>query len=228
MTTIYSVQDGDWNTTSTWDTATIPTSSDEVRIQHSVTFAADIYAQKVLLWTTGSLNVDHSAGVWDQITAHVVDWNMHMVAGDSDNRTFNIDGVLLDGCVPRIACQHYSTPLVPTGGEVAQNEAKDVIIDDPGYIGTSATLQDIKPEGCARAYARKVSNNVRYLTVTISVRASMPYYLGRIYQMARSPYQVLLSTDRSVIKGYIETVAPDPGAVGTAYIRVKVTVAEGA
>ena len=226
MATISSRADGDWNTASTWDTGTVPTISDTVFILHSITFAADISADWLLLFPTGSLVVDTHAAVYSQITAHVHAWTIHMQPGYSDTRTFNIDGVLLDGCVPRIACVTYGN-LTTVGDWIPQDDARNVIIDDPGYYGTSAVLQDVKPEGAARAYTRKVSNGVRYLTVTVRIRSSATFLLGRLYRMAASPYQVMLSTNRCVIKGYIESIVPDQAAVGTEYISVKVTVAEG-
>lgn len=223
MTTIYSQADGDWSDTATWDTGTVPTASDTVSIRHAVTVSADFTAGTISI-VGGSLTVKAIYAYGSLITGTVGDWNLTAVLNDT--RTVRLDGVMLTGHDPKVSCI-----ITENGHEVArevkQNDDRDVIITDPGYIGTSATLQDIKPEGSGRAYARKIANGVRYLTVTIRIRASMPHYLGRLYRMAESPYQVLLVTDRSIIKGYIETIAPDQAAVGTEYISVKVTVAEG-
>ena len=108
-----------------------------------------------------------------------------------------------------------------------------VIIDDSGIYNQSATLMDVKPEGCGKAYARKVSNMVRYLTLTVRIQrgATSPYtdavMVADLYRMAQSPYQVLAYNGSCMIKGYIETIAYDPASVGTAYHVMKVTVAEG-
>lgn len=223
MAHIASVQDGDWNTASTWDSGTIPTAEDTVTILHAVTVAASFTAATVYIGVDGSLTVadtfDHST----QITAAVGEYLLMRQLDDA--RVVRLDGVLFAGTRPSIGAGG-SVGLPPTLG-IVQNADRDVIITDPGYIGTSAKLQDINPEGSGRAYARKVSNSVRYLTVTVRIRASMPHYLGILYRLAEGPFQVLLVTDRAIIKGHIETVAPDQGAVGTEYISVRVTVAEG-
>lgn len=223
MAAIASVANGDWNTAATWDSGTIPTAADTVTITHAVTVAASFTALTVTIGIDGSLTVadtfDHST----QITATVSEFLL--IRQLDDARTVCLDGVLFAGIKPSItACG--SDDLPSTLG-IVQNTARDIVITDPGYIGTSAKLQDINPEGSGRAYARKVSNSVRYLTVTVRIRASMPHYLGMLYRLAEGPFQVLMVTDRAIIKGHIETVAPDQSAVGTEYISVRVTVAEG-
>ena len=223
MAAIASVQDGDWNTAATWDSGTIPTAADTVTITHAVTVAASFTALTVTIGIDGSLTVADSFDHATQITATVEEFMLTRQLDDA--RTVRLDGVLFSGVKPSISAGG-SNDLPPTLG-IVQDASRNIIITDPGYIGTSAKLQDINPEGCGRAYARKTANSVRYLTTTVRIRASMPHFLGMLYRMAEGPYQVLLVTDRAIIKGHIETIAPDQSAVGTEYITVRITVAEG-
>lgn len=223
MTVITSVADGDWNTAATWDSGTVPTAEDTATIIHAVTVAASFTALTVIIGINGSLTVADSFDNSTQITAAVSQF--YMMRQLDDTRTVRLDGVLFSGTRPSIGAVG-SDDLPPTLG-IIQDTDRNIIITDPGYIGTQAKLQDINPEGCGRAYARKVANSVRYLTTTVRIRASMPHFLGMLYRLAEGPYQVLLVTDRAIIKGHIETIAPDQSAVGTEYITVRVTVAEG-
>lgn len=223
MAAIASVQAGDWNTASTWSSGTIPTAMDTVTITHAVTVAASFTALTVTIGIDGSLTVADTFDHATQITAAVGEFQM--LRQLDDKRTVRLDGVLFSGTVPSISAGG-SDDLPPTLG-IVQDTNRNIIIADPGYIGTSAKLQDINPQGCGRAYARKTANSVRYLTTTVRIRASMPHYLGILYRLAEGPYQVLMVTDRAIIKGYIETIAPDQSAVGTEYITVRITVAEG-
>jgi len=225
MSRVETVAAGDWNDTAIWDTGVLPTNADLVILNHPVTVKHDFTALGIRIAEGGSITVDPENYAYaSQITAHVPEWSLDCVL--DDDRTVRLDGVLFEGVHPSIGCTGHIAGL-PYMGKIQQNTARDIIIADPGYIGTSAKLQDINPEGSGRAYARKVSNSVRYLTVTVRIRASMPRYLGILYRLAEGPFQVLLVTDRAIIKGHIETVAPDQGAVGTEYISVRVTVAEG-
>lgn len=223
MAAIASVQAGDWNTASTWDSGTVPTAADTVTITHAVTVASSFTALTVTIGIDGSLTVADTFDHATQITAAVGEFQM--LRQLDDKRTVRLDGVLFSGTIPSISAGG-SDDLPPTLG-IVQDTNRNVIIADPGYIGTSAKLQDINPQGCGRAYARKTSNSVRYLTTTVRIRASMPHYLGMLYRLAEGPFQVLMVTDRAIIKGHIETIAPDQSAVGTEYITVRITVAEG-
>lgn len=143
----------------------------------------------------------------------------------NDNMPFRLDGATL-----KIPTGIYSKiydgddPFPPTA-DVTSSEG--IIIEDPGYFSQTTTLQDVKPEGCGEAYARKVSNNVRFLTFNVRIPHTKLWALRSLYAMASGPFQVVAITDSCVIKGFIETVAPDPSSVGKEFITVKVTVAEG-
>lgn len=220
---IETAQDGDWNTAATWTGGTIPTAADKATIKHAVTVAANFTAETVTIDEGGSLTVSDAFNHSTQITATVS--RFYLTRQLNDTRVVRLDGVLFSGTAPSIGAIG-SDGLPPTLGLV-QDTARNIIIADPGYIGTQAKLQDMTPEGSGRAYARKVSNSVRYLSAVVRIRASMPHYLGILYRLAEGPFQVLLVTDRAIIKGHIETIAPEQSAVGTEYISVRITVAEG-
>lgn len=143
-----------------------------------------------------------------------------------DNMPFRLDGATLDmptGIYSKIYA--VDNDIYPPTADVTTSQG--IIIEDPGYFSQSTTLQDIKPEGCGEAYSRKIGNNVRFLTVGLRIPHSKLWALRSLYAMASGPYQVVAITDSCVIKGFIETVTPDPSSVGKEYISVKVTIAEG-
>ena len=224
MDHIETAQDGDWSSDSTWVGA-VPTAADEAIIKHHVTVSQNFTAALVSIKEGGSITTKQNRFAGSvPIKAIVERWRVTRTINDT--RTVRLDGVLFDGTRPSIGCEGTGDDL-PWTTTVYQDDNRDVIIADPGYIGTSAKLQDMTPQGCGRAYARKVSNSVRYLSTVIRVRSSKPQYLEYLYRLAEGPYQVLLVTDRAIIKGHIETIAPEQSAVGTEYISVRITVAEG-
>lgn len=224
MDHIETAQDGEWSSSSTWQGGIIPSAMDEAIIKHNVIVSQNFSAIQVSIKEGGSITTKPDRYVGSTIKAVVERWALLRVINDT--RTVRLDGVLFNGVRPSIGCEGSGDGL-PYTSSLRQDANQDIIIVDPGYIGVSAKLQDITPEGCGRAYARKVSNAVRYLTVTVRIRATKPHYLGMLYRMAEGPFQVLLVTDRAIIKGHIETVVPDQASVGTEYISVRVTVAEG-
>lgn len=226
MAQVNSVQAGDWNVTSTWDTGTIPTSADTVQIKHAVHFAAPIEAYYIHIWSGGSLTTTKGCSLEGLDADFVV---MELWRTLDDRRRIDFDGVMLSGRVrPSISCGNYTAAdAYPIMHSLVDDGTGGIIIDDPGFLSSTAILRDIKPEGCTPAYAEKVSNAVRYITATVHIKASDLAPLGYLYRMARSPFQVLLVTHSIVIKGFIESVVPDPASVGKEYIAVKVTVTEG-
>ena len=223
MATITSAQSGDWNTASTWTGGVVPTSEDDVQIGHAVTVAANFQANTITVGATGSLTVSDS---WNQSTSITGTFGkIEMVRVLNDNRTINLDGVsFARDVVPALSSLNGGDafPDTPT-----LTDGSNVLIDDPGFLSRSAILRDMKPEGCPMAYAEKVSNAVRYMTAIIHVKSDKLQYLGSMYRMAKGPHQVLLVTHSCLIKGFIETMVPDPQSIGKEYISVKVTVAEG-
>lgn len=224
MATITSAQSGDWNTGATWDSGTVPTAEDGVIIAHAVTVGADFTADTISISSAGSLSVSDA---WTQATA--ITGTFRLLTMDralDDARRVNLDGIRLTGAIPSIS----STPIVsdgfpPTVDIIEDNE--DIIFDDPGFLSSSSQMQDIKPEGIAHAYARKVSNAVRYMTLTVKIRSTKLNYLGTLYRMQQGPHQVLAVTHSCIIKGHIETVVPDASSIGREYLSVRLTIAEG-
>jgi hypothetical protein len=210
------VQDGSWNDTATWG-GTLPTVNDVVRIYHRVTLEDTVAfkAKVVYIMTTGSL-IRTGRGV-----RRLQCESMRLYRTLDDRRTVDLTGVLLDGIKPSISCAES------TGVPEVYELANYVIFGDPGYYGTGAILRDVKPEGCTPAYAEKVSNTVRYLTIPVMINASSPNYIATLYDMAQGPYQVLAVTPTCAIKGFIENITPDPASVGKEYISLKITIAEG-
>ena len=230
MATIATQQAGDWNTASTWAGGTIPGENDTVWITESVTFSTSITAQYIYIFPGGSLSVDET-GVTIPNPGTASFERMILYRTLNDNRRINLDGIRLDPdrVVPELSCgkQTVDADSFPVTMALAEEGDGKIIIDDPGFISTSAILRDIKPEGCTPAYAEKVSNAVRYITVTIHIKATDMRPLISLYRMAKGPFQVLLVTRTCIVKGFIESVVPDPASVGKEYITVKVTVTEG-
>ena len=191
--------------------------NDVVRIYHRVTLEDTVAfkAKVVYIMTTGSL-IRTGRGV-----RRLQCESMRLYRTLDDRRTVDLTGVLLDGIKPSISCAES------TGVPEVYELANYVIFGDPGYYGTGAILRDVKPEGCTPAYAEKVSNTVRYLTIPVMVNASAPYHIATLYDMAQGPYQVLAVTPTCAIKGFIENITPDPASVGKEYIALKITIAEG-
>lgn len=224
MATITSAQSGDWNTGATWDSGTVPTAEDDVIVAHAVTVGADFTADTISINSAGSLSVSDA---WTQATA--ITGTFRLLTMDralDDARRVNLDGIRLTGAIPSIS----STPIVSDGFPstvdiIEDNE--DIIFDDPGFLSSSSQMQDIKPEGIAHAYARKVSNAVRYMTLTVKIRSTKLNYLGTLYRMQQGPHQVLAVTHSCIIKGHIETVVPDASSIGREYLSVRLTIAEG-
>lgn len=229
MTVITSIQAGAWHSTATWDTSTVPTVSDTVRIKHDVVIDHPndppnniVYANTVYI-DDGSLTVADTVNYTDQIP---VSFNhVYLTRLLNDGRRVRLDGLRFLAVTPSLSCVKPGDDGFPATPTI--EESPSVIFSDPGYFGAGSKLQDITPEGCGRAHVRKVANNVRYMTVTLRIDGKRPYILGSLYRMAEGPFQVLLVTNTCLIKGHIETIAPDPSSVGTEFISVRVTVAEG-
>lgn len=225
MTTITTVQNGDWNDNSTWNGGAVPTSADNVVIVHAVTFSASIMAKTIRIGANGSLTIP---GNWQGISTITVTTDyFDMVRRINDDRVVRIDGANLIITHPTItSIGTYSNDGFPTVSGLYASEVNGIIIDDPGLYGFSAQMQDIKPEGCARAYARKVSNGVRYMNLNIHIKANNGNFVGLLYRMAELPFQVLAVTNSAIIKGYIEAITP-VDSVGKEYRSFRISIAEG-
>jgi len=221
MATLTSVQNGDWNVASTWDGGTIPTSSDTVNIDHVVTISAGAVANNIVI-NTGSLIETANYHTKITLTVNKIEINRLL----NDDRTVRLDGITVIIKHPTITSIGIrQIDGLPTTYGV-YSEDNTVIIDDPGVFGFSAQMQDIKPEGCARAYARKVSNGVRYMNVVVHIKNDRCDIMGQLYRMAENPFQVLAVTKSSLIKGFIEAITP-VDSVGKEYRTFRVSIAEG-
>lgn len=229
MATITSAQAGRWNQATTWTGGTVPTTGDRVELYHTVTIYGDCKANNLVIYPGGGLTTSEDLPHSDSLTVGAVFYDRTMTPAP-----FRLDGVKITkitggpyNCLGNVGA--YSDDGFPTTGKIEGGSA-NVIIDDGGLFNASATLQDIKPEGSARAYTRKVANAVRYLTVTVRILrtySSAQQHIREIYAWAEMPFQVIAITDSCAIKGYIESVVYDKASVGTAYHVLQVTIAEG-
>lgn len=228
MATVSSAQDGKWSDTSTWTGGAVPTAEDDVMIYHSVRLYTNgatsyYFAKSIRIRAGGSLTVDPAS--YGNIVLNAPSIRLYAVLNDT--RTVNLDGVILNGVKPTISSVlgsgegFHSTPIIEESGD------GKVLIDDPGFPSATSKLRDYVPEGIAHGYAEKVGNGVRYLIFTVKILYSELQYLRYLYWMTEDPYQVLVVTRSCVIKGFIESVVPDPSSVGKEYISVKVTITEG-
>lgn len=221
MTANEALTDGYWDDAAIWSQGTVPTAEDDVDIGANVKIRTDATAKSIKI-TNGSLTADTTTSGASALTLTVGKITMSRML--NDNRVVRLDGINLIIASPSITAEGSATfPNTSTGVMSSEGE---VIIDDPGLYGFSAQMQDIKPEGCARAYARKVSNGVRYLNVVVHIRKDKSNIVGQLYRMAENPFQVLTTTNSAVIKGFIEAISP-VDSVGKEYRSFRVSIAEG-
>ena len=231
MATITTEQAGRWDDPSTWTGGTIPTSADDVYLQHAVTLynantttQVTVSANIIYISRYGALSVDRASVGPITLECNIVQF---MTVLD-DTRIINLDGVIFKGLRPTISAIASAYPDLYNPPDIRDNGDGEVIIADTGFMSATAMLRDIKPEGCGRAYAEKISNGVRYHTVVIKIKYTSLHILRALYRMAENPLQVLAITPSCAIKGWIESVTPDPSSVGAEYITVRVTITEGA
>lgn len=228
MVGMNTIRDGDWRDDSIWSEGYAPGPEDDVFIMHRVRIdPRSAYTVHNLAIQGGGLIAESEPVGIDTTESNYTFTaeNFVFFRFTNDNMPFRLDGATLNlptGIYSKI--YDGDDPFPPTA-DVTSSEG--IIIEDPGYFSQTTTLQDVKPEGCGEAYARKVSNNVRFLTFNVRIPHTKLWALRSLYAMASGPFQVVAITDSCVIKGFIETVAPDPSSVGKEYITVKVTVAEG-
>lgn len=244
------IKDGWWEDPTVWDGGHVPDTTFpssqydiDVTIKHNIRIGNGGGSQLLGAHTVKSITIDGTmpnAGLWLDTSFWDAGWSLSVTDGitykTSVNRfmgTVRLAGFKFDVGVPSITGDAYNNdPLDPVYYPhhiygLAQNAARDIIIEDPGQPLATYRLQDITPEGNAKAYARKIGNGVRSMTVGVRIRASKPEPLGFLYNMAEQGFQVLACTGTSIIKGHIETIAPDASSVGKEYISLKVTIVEG-
>lgn len=225
MATLTTVQDGPWDDTATWDTGTVPLSADSLVIKHLVQFpySGKRQVKDITIDGGGIIVADEPIGSTPLgINGLICDY-IHYNRKIDDNMPFRLDGLVLEIKYPGISSLKTEDDDFPN----TLNLTAGTIIEDSGYFSQSTTLQDIKPEGCGSAHARKIGNAVRFLTFTVRIRQTSLWKIRYLYRMAEGPFQVLATTPSCAIKGYIETVVPDPSSVGKEFVSVKITIAEG-
>lgn len=230
MAQLQTAQAGKWQDASTWVGGVAPTENDSVLINHTVEIYGTCKAQETVLFEGGGLitDLDSQPDTIPQLFTDAIVFRVDLAPAP-----FRLDGVeirKLDGSP--LAFIGNQAVQEGTWGytEMLQNGTNGVIIDDTGLFNASATLQDIKPEGCSRAYARKIGNAVRYLTMTVRIsraETASLHYVRYLYQWAEGPFQVIASNGSCLIKGYIESVVYDKTSIGTAYHVFQITIAEG-
>ena len=228
MTKYIPTQSGPWSEGATWQPLQEhpPGENDTVLINqgHTITIDTDVKVKKITLARGGLLVADDTTPTIEVTDGIELSRNLQPMP-------FRLDGAT----IKTPACLGARSDSIASDGfpktyMITATDGAGIIIDDTGVYNASATLQDIKPEGCARAYARKVSNAVRYLTMTVRIQrghADEQKHLRDIYLWAELPFQIIGMNGSCAIKGYVESVVYDRASIGTAYHVLQITIAEG-
>ena len=221
------VKSGPWSEDATWGTIQghPPGETDTVLINqgHTITIDTNIKVKQITLANGGLLIADDTTP-----TIEVTDG--FDLARRLRPMPFRLDGATIKAPACLGARGSETADGFPMTYMITETDGAGIIIDDTGIYNASATLQDIKPEGCSRAYARKLSNAVRYLTMTVRIQrghADEQKHLRDIYLWAELPFQIIGMNGSCAIKGYVESVVYDRASIGTAYHVLQVTIAEG-
>lgn len=222
------VMSGPWSDDATWGPIQghPPGETDTVLINlgHTITIDTNIKVKQITLADGGLLVADDATPTIEVTDGIELMRNLQPMP-------FRLDGATIKAP----ACLGARSDSISSDGfpktyMITETDGAGIIIDDTGIYNASATLQDIKPEGCSRAYARKLSNAVRYLTMTVRIQrghADEQKHLRDIYLWAELPFQIIGINGSCAIKGYVESVVYDRASVGTAYHVLQVTIAEG-
>ena len=221
------VKSGPWSEDATWgpiqghppgetDTALI-------NLGHTITIDTDIKVKGITLANGGLLVADDTTPTIEVTDGIVLTRNLRPMP-------FRLDGATIKAPACLGAKYTETADGFPKTYMITETDGAGIIIDDTGIYNASATLQDIKPEGCSRAYARKIANAVRYLTMTVRIQrghADEQKHLRDIYLWAELPFQIIGMNGSCAIKGYVESVVYDKASIGTAYHVLQITIAEG-
>ena len=228
MSIFVPVKSGAWSEDATWGPVQghPPGETDSVLINqgHTITIDTDIKVKKITLARGGLLVADDTTPTIEVTDGIELSRNLQPMP-------FRLDGATIKAP----ACLGARSGTIgsdafPVTYMITATDGSGIIIDDTGVFNASATLQDIKPEGCARAYARKIGNAVRYLTMTVRIQrghADEQKHLRDIYLWAEMPFQIIGINGSCAIKGYVESVVYDKASIGTAYHVLQITIAEG-
>ena len=220
------VMSGPWSEDATWGTIQgHPGETDSVLINqgHTITIDTNIKVKRITLDDGGLLVADDTTPTIEVTDGFVLVRHLGPMP-------FRLDGATIKAPACLGAKRSWVADAFPLTYMITATDGAGIIIDDTGVFNASATLQDIKPEGCSRAYARKIGNAVRYLTMTVRIQrghADEQKHLRDIYLWAEMPFQVIGINGSCAIKGYVESVVYDKACIGTAYHVLQVTIAEG-
>ena len=220
------VKSGPWSEDATWGPIQghPPGDTDTALINqgHTITIDTNIKVKQITLADGGLLVADDTTPTIE-VTDGIV------LARSLRPMPFRLDGATIKAPAC-LGAYRSGADGFPITYMITETDSSGIIIDDTGIYNASATLQDIKPEGCSRAYARKLSNAVRYLTMTVRIQrghADEQKHLRDIYLWAEMPFQIIGINGSCAIKGYVESVVYDKTSVGTAYHVLQITIAEG-
>ena len=220
------VKSGPWSEDATWGPIQghPPGETDTALINqgHTITIDTNIKVKQITLANGGLLVKDDTTPTIEVTDGLVLARNLHPMP-------FRLDGATIKAPAC-LGAYRDAADGFPRTYMITETDGAGIIIDDTGIYNASATLQDIKPEGCSRAYARKIANAVRYLTMTVRIQrghADEQKHLRDIYLWAELPFQIIGINGSCAIKGYVESVVYDKASIGTAYHVLQVTIAEG-
>lgn len=221
------VKSGPWSEDATWGPIQghPPTEADTVLINlgHTITIDTNIKVKQITLADGGLLVADDTTPTIEVTDGLVLTRRLRPMP-------FRLDGATIKAPACLGAKAIETADGFPVTYMITETDGSGIIIDDTGVFNASATLQDIKPEGCSRAYARKIGNAVRYLTMTVRIQrghADEQKHLRDIYLWAELPFQIIGMNGSCAIKGYVESVVYDKASIGTAYHVLQITIAEG-
>jgi hypothetical protein len=242
------MQNGDWNSASTWDNG-IPAAADDVVISKTVTITNNVHANSIhitegsLIAQAGMKSVKDAAGqnlsyqVLDVINVNVKHWRMDGIY--IDNRIVDLRGVRLPyfpDLVPSISCiQPGGNGFLPTSvlefpeSPISKNEDQRnaYIMADPQPIRSVAKLDETANISATRNLSRWSSAGVRSQTVHVEWSKNSPYdYSEQLDRMVSQPFAVLLVSHTNILKGHRETKQPSQSG-GEGYFACDLTIVEG-
>lgn len=227
MTSISSISAGDWSSTATWDTASVPTAGDDVTLLHRVTVSGDIYAKSVTIGSTGQLVgvPPLSGGRLSAYTVDVAGWSLVGIVGD--RREVRLRGArFIERNARCISCAHAQIgPMLPTGTLAFPNDGSRTM-SDPGMMNTVATTEDQRGQGDQESGTEWRLNNPQYTEVTLRWRRTDTEAVAEHLRRMCGAIPVMLFTGSVLVKGVIEQVQYTD-TTGSDFYQCSVRVTEG-
>jgi hypothetical protein len=147
-----------------------------------------------------------------------------------DTREVYLRGALFSATdkIPSISCIHATVGDYLATGNMTFAMGDDTFMTDPGGLGYSSVLEDMKSEGKGVNGSLWRQGNPPYVQVKMKWRRDDTHaYEEHLRRMTYSPYQVLIFTGSVLLKGHIETAVLDQDCVGTSYIGYTISVVRG-